>query len=79
MGAAELLRWQWEGYPRYHRSRFKAMLLSSWHWWNGRGRLESSPLSRWFFPLRSRAAVTVKSQYHRSPSLARSMRCRESS
>jgi hypothetical protein len=26
MGAAELLRWQWEGYPRYHRSRFNLLL-----------------------------------------------------
>src|SRR5262252_9833108 len=26
MGVAELLRWQWEGYPRYHRSRFNLLL-----------------------------------------------------
>lgn len=26
MGAAELLRWQWEGYARYHRSRFNLLL-----------------------------------------------------
>jgi hypothetical protein len=26
MSASELLRWQWEGYPRYHRSRFNLLL-----------------------------------------------------
>src|SRR5262252_1720133 len=26
MSAAELLRWQWEGYPRYHRARFNLLL-----------------------------------------------------
>jgi Protein of unknown function (DUF962) len=26
MGVTELLRWQWEGYPRYHRSRFNLLL-----------------------------------------------------
>lgn len=26
MNASELLRWQWEGYPRYHRSRFNLLL-----------------------------------------------------
>jgi hypothetical protein len=26
MSALELLRWQWEGYPRYHRSRFNLLL-----------------------------------------------------
>jgi hypothetical protein len=26
MGVAELVRWQWDGYPRYHRSRFNLML-----------------------------------------------------
>lgn len=26
MSASQLLRWQWEGYPRYHRSRFNLLL-----------------------------------------------------
>jgi len=26
MTVKELLRWQWEGYPRYHRSRFNLLL-----------------------------------------------------
>ncbi len=26
MNASELLRWQWEGYSRYHRSRFNLLL-----------------------------------------------------
>lgn len=26
MGAAELLRWQWEGYPQYHRNRVNLLL-----------------------------------------------------
>ncbi len=26
MSASELLRWQWEGYTRYHRSRFNLLL-----------------------------------------------------
>ena len=26
MSASELLRWQWEGYPRYHQSRFNLVL-----------------------------------------------------
>ena len=26
MNTSELLRWQWEGYPRYHRSRFNLLL-----------------------------------------------------
>jgi len=26
MNVKELLRWQWEGYPRYHRSRFNLLL-----------------------------------------------------
>jgi len=26
MNVTELLRWQWEGYPRYHRSRFNLLL-----------------------------------------------------
>lgn len=26
MSALELLRWQWEGYPRYHRSRFNLLV-----------------------------------------------------
>ena len=26
MNAVELLRWQWEGYPRYHRTRFNLLL-----------------------------------------------------
>ena len=26
MRTSELLRWQWEGYPRYHRSRFNLLL-----------------------------------------------------
>ena len=26
MTIRELLRWQWEGYPRYHRSRFNLLL-----------------------------------------------------
>ena len=26
MSTSELLRWQWEGYPRYHRSRFNLLL-----------------------------------------------------
>lgn len=26
MTIGELLRWQWEGYPRYHRSRFNLLL-----------------------------------------------------
>ena len=26
MNAAELLRWQWDGYPRYHRSRANLLL-----------------------------------------------------
>jgi len=26
LSASELLRWQWEGYPRYHRSRFNLLL-----------------------------------------------------
>jgi hypothetical protein len=26
MNIAELLRWQWEGYPRYHRSRANLLL-----------------------------------------------------
>ena len=26
MNTAELLRWQWEGYPRYHQSRFNLLL-----------------------------------------------------
>jgi len=26
LGVAELLRWQWEGYPRYHRTRFNLLL-----------------------------------------------------
>jgi len=26
MSMSELLRWQWEGYPRYHRSRFNLLL-----------------------------------------------------
>ena len=26
MSVSELLRWQWEGYPRYHQSRFNLLL-----------------------------------------------------
>lgn len=26
MNIPELLRWQWEGYPRYHRARFNLLL-----------------------------------------------------
>lgn len=26
MSVTELLRWQWEGYPRYHRTRFNLLL-----------------------------------------------------
>jgi hypothetical protein len=26
MSTSELLRWQWEGYPRYHHSRFNLLL-----------------------------------------------------
>jgi hypothetical protein len=26
MSTSELLRWQWEGYPRYHRSRLNLLL-----------------------------------------------------
>lgn len=26
MNVSELLRWQWEGYPTYHRSRFNLLL-----------------------------------------------------
>ena len=26
MSVSELLRWQWNGYPRYHRSRFNLLL-----------------------------------------------------
>jgi len=26
MSMSQLLRWQWEGYPRYHRSRFNLLL-----------------------------------------------------
>ncbi|AMO25032.1 DUF962 domain-containing protein [Ramlibacter solisilvae] len=26
MSFSQLLRWQWEGYPRYHRSRFNLLL-----------------------------------------------------
>ena len=26
MGLAELLRWQWDGYPRYHRARANLLL-----------------------------------------------------
>ena len=26
MSASQLVRWQWEGYPRYHRSRFNLLL-----------------------------------------------------
>jgi len=26
MSVAQLLRWQWEGYPRYHQSRFNLLL-----------------------------------------------------
>ncbi|MGP1679496.1 MAG: terminase [Giesbergeria sp.] len=26
MSASELLRWQWDGYPRYHRSRINLLL-----------------------------------------------------
>jgi hypothetical protein len=26
MSLTELLRWQWEGYPRYHRTRFNLLL-----------------------------------------------------
>lgn len=26
MNVTELLRWQWEGYPRYHRTRFNLLL-----------------------------------------------------
>ncbi len=26
MGISELLRWQWQGYPRYHRSRVNLVL-----------------------------------------------------
>jgi hypothetical protein len=26
MGVSGLLRWQWDGYPRYHRSRFNLVL-----------------------------------------------------
>ena len=26
MNVSELLRWQWEGYPRYHQSRFNLLL-----------------------------------------------------
>jgi len=26
MSTSELLRWQWDGYPRYHRSRFNLLL-----------------------------------------------------
>lgn len=26
MNTSELLRWQWEGYPRYHRARFNLLL-----------------------------------------------------
>lgn len=26
MSVSELLRWQWEGYPRYHRTRFNLLL-----------------------------------------------------